>query len=690
MFEYAKWIWESNQIEEDTYVEFYAPLEMKGNENTKLRISSNSNYALYINGVFVDGGQYADFPHYKVYDELDVSEHIKAGINHIAILVWYYGMSSFTYYIGNPGVLFEIEADGRRILSSDETIVCRKSQRYISGEKNLINSLLGLSFHVDLKKSDTWMQGQELEGFKPSVVRTHMPSEVLPRETKKLRLESRIPMEIMNQGYFLTPKDESSVGAKLQHAFLSQFKLRFKGEAGEPIPMKREKGEGIYFVVDLQKESSGYLDFELEVPDDCLMEVGWGEHMVDGRCRTSVGKNSFAVTVELKKGFNRYMNPFRRLGCRYIQFFVYTEEIQIHYAGLRPTVYPVNMKQYKSGNLLRDEIYSICQNTLLQCMHEHYEDCPWREQAFYALDARNQMLCGYYAFEEYEFPKANLKLLSQSVREDGLLPLCCPSSTTMTIPSFSLFYVIALAEYYEHTQDKQTVTFCFEAVKRVMETFLMRIDESGLILNFDIEKEYWNFYEWQPYLDGHTYRETVTYDLCLNAIFSLALDSFIEICQVMNIDITRLKHTKSEMNACIVQEFYDSDIRLFRIYKGQTEQVYSVLANALAYLCGAAEVIQSDRMLALIESNGESESEVEVSPASLSMHMFRYEALLKAGMERYREAILNELDEIYFRMIKQGATSFWETEKGQADFGKAASLCHGWSAMPVYYYEKLQ
>ena len=119
MFEYAKWIWESNQIEEDTYVEFYAPLEMKGNENTKLRISSNSNYALYINGVFVDGGQYADFPHYKVYDELDVSEHIKAGINHIAILVWYYGMSSFTYYIGNPGVLFEIEADGRRILSSD-------------------------------------------------------------------------------------------------------------------------------------------------------------------------------------------------------------------------------------------------------------------------------------------------------------------------------------------------------------------------------------------------------------------------------------------------------------------------------------------------------------------------------------------------------------------------------------------
>ena len=32
-------------------------------------------------------------------------------------------------------------------------------------------------------------------------------------------------------------------------------------------------------------------------------------------------------------------------------------------------------------------------------MMEHYVDTPWREQCLYAFDARNQMLCGYYAFE---------------------------------------------------------------------------------------------------------------------------------------------------------------------------------------------------------------------------------------------------------------------------------------------------
>ena len=37
-------------------------------------------------------------------------------------------------------------------------------------------------------------------------------------------------------------------------------------------------------------------------------------------------------------------------------------------------------------------------------------------------------------------------------------------------------------------------------------------------------------------------------------------------------------------------------------------------------------------------------------------------------------------------MVFQGATSFWETQLGSADFSNAGSLCHGWSALPAYHY----
>ena len=38
-------------------------------------------------------------------------------------------------------------------------------------------------------------------------------------------------------------------------------------------------------------------------------------------------------------------------------------------------------------------------------------------------------------------------------------------------------------------------------------------------------------------------------------------------------------------------------------------------------------------------------------------------------------------------MVFSGATSFWETSLGGDDFDNAGSLCHGWSSLPVLYYQ---
>ena len=87
-------------------------------------------------------------------------------------------------------------------------------------------------------------------------------------------------------------------------------------------------------------------------------------------------------------------------------------------------------------------------------MHDHYEDTPWREQALYAMDSRNQMLCGYHAFGEYAFPCANLLLMSKAERKDGLLSICFPNADELTIPSFTLHYFTAVEEYTAYSGDK--------------------------------------------------------------------------------------------------------------------------------------------------------------------------------------------------------------------------------------------
>lgn len=66
---------------------------------------------------------------------------------------------------------------------------------------------------------------------------------------------------------------------------------------------------------------------------------------------------------------------------------------------------------------------------------------------------------------------------------------------------------------------------------------------------------------------------------------------------------------------------------------------------------------------------------------------YKYEALL-SNPDRYLPFVLDEIAEILGDMLYNNATTFWETTIGEDDFFKTASLCHGWSAIPVYVFGK--
>ena len=78
-----------------------------------------------------------------------------------------------------------------------------------------------------------------------------------------------------------------------------------------------------------------------------------------------------------------------------------------------------------------------------------------------------------------------------------------------------------------------------------------------------------------------------------------------------------------------------------------------------------------------------------MTPVSLSMRCFMNDALLKTNREKYAPVILKQIEDLYIPMLEFGSTTVWETEIGESDFENAASLCHGWSAIPIYYYHKL-
>ncbi|MBE6647692.1 MAG: hypothetical protein E7611_08690 [Ruminococcaceae bacterium] len=629
----SKWIWKKDFSGEDIYVDFLSDFDYTGGKVT-VKISADSNYALYINGVFSESGQYADFPHYKVYDEFEITDLCKEGKNRFAVTVWHYGRTSLCYYPGRAALRFEIWCDGELIAFSDEGTLCRQSCEYQSGLCKQITSQLGFSFHYDATEDDGW-RVSGVNGFERAVtVDQDLPMNKRP--IKKLLLGKRAELTVV------------------------------KSEGGK------------HYLYNIGYEEVGYLTMKVRSEKKQKIIIAWGEHIEDGCVRRLVGDRDFSVEVTVGEGETVYMNPYRRLGLQYLEVFA-EEPIDVDYITVTPVYYPLD----KVGNLPEEEldrkIYEVCVHTLELCMHEHYEDCPWREQALYCMDSRNQILCGYYAFEEYEFARASLKLISKDNRYDDLLAICYPSGNYnsdkgLVIPSFSLQYFIEMREYITRTGDTTLAEEAFDKLEAILGAFVSRL-EDGCVPTFP-GVEYWNFYEWTSGLDGTLgRREDVHVDACLNTLLIIAIRCMSEISEMLGRE-DKYGHLIPEIKAAIRKRFFDGEKGLF--YNMEGDERMSELVNSLCILSGVCTPEEAERIADELVGGS------ALIPTSLSMICFKYDALLKVGGERYKDYILNDIHEKYKPMLDEGATTFWEYGYKKTSAG---SRCHGWSALPVYYYE---
>lgn len=713
----ARWIWRAGGCRADEYVDFLCCFDSLGDGPCRLNISADSDYNVYINGALVAFGQYADYPAQKVYDSIDVTSAVQRGRNRMIIRVWYYGVDSQTYIRGEAGLIFALEQAGRALAVSSAQTLSRLSMDHVSGGCHRITSQLGLTFCYDASGNDGYLFKCD-DGFNTSIEQPQRALPALLRPIEKTELGARLPSRLVGCGSYRLRGGETAAQRMSRAELYPGAALPCPGSAGGSYGVSRSHtGEeqcdtaqapaaallpggrlccppghdGIYAVFDVGAETAGFLTLELTVPAPAHIDIGYGEHLRGGMCPVVIGGRNFSAEYVAAAGHDRYMNAYRRLGGRYIQIFVPAEWLEVEYVGLRPTLYPVRDAGARPADPLRRRIYDTCVNTLRQCMHEHYEDCPWREQALYTMDSRNQMLCGYYAFGEYRFPRASLQLISQGLRPDGLLSLCYPAGLDRPIPAFSLIYFIQMREYAEHSGDLTLAGELYPLLSRLMRTFTERLTTAGLVPNFAGQ---WNFYEWSRGMSGHAQTEGRT-EAPLNALLVLALDSLAELCGKLSDDggmspandAAMWRGIAARVRHAIAESFYDKRAGLFRT--SNEDARFSVLTNALCLLCGAADNVNIDHILKIVADNGGNYCGNVITPATLSMNCFRFDALLRYDRRRYGVHILSEIDRVYGYMLERGATSFWETIKGAADFDGAGSLCHGWSALPIYYYSIL-
>ena len=134
---------------------------------------------------------------------------------------------------------------------------------------------------------------------------------------------------------------------------------------------------------------------------------------------------------------------------------------------------------------------------------------------------------------------------------------------------------------------------------------------------------------------------------------------------------------KCAMRQAVMDTFYVPERKLFKACDSE-DPYFTTLGNSYAILVGLGGKEIADQ---LIEGT-------EIIPVTLSMNIYFYDALLTLD-KTYKDFIIADIDKKYKAMLDMGATTFWETEKGGGVEGHTGSLCHGWAAMPIYYYTLL-
>lgn len=628
VFQNSSLIWHNESWGENEYGEFFDTFSYSG-KDAILRISACGDYTLFINGKFAGSNQYADFPHYKVYDELDITPHLQTGENTIGLLVWYFGKSGMRYLTPAPGLIFEVISDGEVVLSSGKNTLSRKSKAYKSGDDKKISVQLGYSFSYDATKEDDWILGKG-NNFAPSHL---IPAkfDFHKRPIKKHLLGEIITGEVTKTG---------------------------------------EK-----YLVDFGREIVGLpvISFKSDTPNH--VNISYGELLEDGHVKRFIGDRDFSFDYFAKSGGNQYTNYMFRLACRYIEIEPQSS-VDIDYIGIIPQSYPAPLTGFEPEDALDKKIYEICINTLKLCMMEHYVDCPWREQCMYAFDSRNQILSGYVAFSggNFDYARANLLLMGKDNREDNILSICFPSASDLTIPSFSLYYILSVKEYLDYTGDISLADEVFHKLTSILKVFLGNM-ENGLVCKF-VGNNRWNFYDWSPYAWERRGQSKKEPDFLLNCIVIIGLKSYDAICQKLGRE-NAFKNTAKELSKRLKNEFYNPDNGLFFVSDKQEDA--TELANSLAIVAGIADGDVAENICEKLSSNS-------LVPCSLSMKTFKYDAMLMVNKEKYKDAVLGEIRDTYKVMLDNDSTTVWETIEGASAFENAGSLCHGWSAIPVYYY----
>ena len=606
-----------------------------------VRISADMRYRFFVNGKYVCEGPCQSGGDVKYYEEVDISPYIKQGENLLEVKVWHVVNSgwdfSFTGAFRNdvPALWMEGEIcrDGNiQYFGTDESWALQRETSYkFTKHINFIH----------LSETDGIKHYEDLECV---VIRrtarfiqytTYGYKEIYPLKLSPLpqmQEYSHKPFTVVKSGHNFTELDAGkNITAKVMFAFFAEQKTTIKIYYSESYYQKGD--DGVLYKAQ-RDDASGE-----------LYNMVFDTVVMDG------GKKEFQPL---------WWKSFRFIRIESDSTIKFTATYGEYY-------YPLNViGSFKTNNENYNKIFDVSIQTLKNCMHEVFIDCPFFEQQQYCMDTALESLFAMTLSSDYRLTKKAITDIACSQGEDGFLAAHWPSQgPKQIIPTFSIFWILLLSNYLKYSGDVDTVKRFFGTVLKILEGFEGLINQNGVVG----KSKYWEYLDWVPEWNIRGYPNTAQENAMTvySMMFSFGLSLASELAGAIGREQLKVYYSdrQSELNRHIVATYYDSEKGLFK----DTELgEYSVHTAIWSVLCGIEE---GERAKDIIKRA----IELKLPRPSFSMNFFYFRALEKAGLyQEYFEEFMNDWKE----MLNLNCTTWCENKKNPR------SDCHGWSATPIY------
>ncbi|KAM0313576.1 hypothetical protein ACHAO8_005380 [Botrytis cinerea] len=703
----AQWIWVpdfDDTTDPGQFVLFRKSftLEKLPIEETVLHVSADTRYRLFLNGKRISFGPCKSYPTRWYYETVDITPLLQPGKNVFSAKVLRF---SATNAAGTsmartplPGLILWCQI-GEQKLHTDATWKAAKDQETsllpsskwdfrmgppfldLNEEIHANNKLLGWR---EVEFDDACWKNAEIRTMKRKMSPMLDPRKLTPRPIPHLPEISR--------------RFDNAVTCS-ENSSLSDWNMLLQNDR----PMKLAAGTNSIVEIESNSLTTGFLEFSFEIEGhaylapkiEILCAESYENDMDGGQPRSKEDRTNFK-TGKLYGPIDTYIchanqtkysyEPFWWRTFRYIRISVTCPphtSLQFNSITYRSTHYPLPITTTISSTPLVDKLHSTSVNTLLNCMHETHEDCPYYEQNQFAMDTRSQLLFSYTISHSDLLARKTIHEFFASRRDDGLLETNFPNpGRSMNIPQFSLYWILMVHDHSLHFQDITFIKKFLGTIDGILDHFSDRLNDLGLVGQFH-EEGTWAFVDWvkewftpsrgfssmgvpKAYFD----KGAATIN---SLVYAIALRSGAALFEAVS-----RKDTASEYldraNAIIRsvnENCYDSNKSLYLDGPGaigqssQHVQIFAVLADA----------ISGEPAKDLMRKTIHEREALGLAKASFAMSFYMFRAVAQAGIY---EEVWEELIGPWKKMLDQNLTTWAESES------MVRSDCHGWSATPMY------